>query len=269
MSTARNGIERATKFLGSDLSGMHQAPEGVDQLMEDWRQTAGVQQLHYRIVTREVGAGTMKRLTARGVKNGGFLEVRVNPDCGGNDNCWLASVVLKDANDEKSLRRAADAINDRTPERKTPMPPQPKAAPVDPFADLTLDQLAAKRAEHDEVQRQAAQNVQLMEQNISQLDGQMAEIEQEISTLEANLQKQRNMLATRKENRKESERTLDQSRQKSIAIGKQIAKIDAAIAVKTKEAAKEIAAPMRSLLEEEAKKRGISFEAVLAELSSV
>jgi hypothetical protein len=181
----------ASTFLGSDLSGMQEAPEGVNDLMEDWRQTAKVATLAYRIVTREVGTATMKRLSVRGLKSGRFLEVRVNPDCGGNDNCWMASVAIDVADffaDEKRLREAAEAINNRKTERKTPAPPQPKIEPKDPY--------------------------------------------------------------------------------KETMSGKEIGKIDAVIATKTKEAAMEIAAPMRSLLEEEAKKRGISFEAVLAELSA-
>lgn len=258
-------------FLGSDLSNMHEAPEGVNDLMEDWREAAKVATLAYRIVTREVGTATMKRLSVRGLKSGRFLEVRVNPDCGGNDNCWMASVAIDSANfvaDEKKLREAAEAINNRKTERRTPAPPQPKIEPKDPYADLTLEQLNALRTENANAQAEASQTKTMMEGNIASLDGQMAQIEQEIKTLEANLQKHRNLLAERKEHKQESERTRDQSRHKEAMSSKEIAKIDAVIAAKTKEAAKEIAVPMRSLLEEEAKKRGISFDAVLAELSA-
>lgn len=268
MATSRNGLDPAVKFLGSDLSGMPQPPEGVHELMEDLRNHADMPRLQFRIVTREVGGAGMKRITVRGVKNDRFVEMRVNPDCGGNDNCWLASVVLEQRSDEQKIRAAAETINNRRPERKTPAPAQPETANASPYAALGLAELRNRRLEFVE-KRDSAEKGRAALLGLKQShDAQEQQRLQNIETLETNLQRERNELACLREHMKEADRGLTNHGQTIVQCDRELEKINAAIDEKVRAAAREIADPLRAMMREEAEKRGVPVEEIIRELTA-
>lgn len=268
MTTSRNGL---VKFLGSDLGGMPEPPEGVHDLLEEWRRVSTVDRIQYRIITREVGSATMKRLTPRGLKNGQFLEVRVNPDCGGNDNCWLVSVVFEkeSANElETRLRTGAELVNARRPERHTPTPAAPVAPPRDPYATLGLAELRSRRQEFVEKRDASEKNRTMLlglKQNHETQEKQRLE---NIATLETNLQRERNELACLREHMKEADRSISTDGQAITQINRELEKINTAIETKVRAEAREIANPLRAMMIEEAARRGISVEEIMRELST-